>query len=285
MTIHNREINIWFSSNLEYHFDCSTFWFGWCSALSVQSQRFTSQLRHEHACVTVLPGLTGPAPTLGAHQGRTQSDVRRQRRPVWGDREDDQCSTHHVDGHPEWRVGGSCKQWAGGLLVVYGKCLNKKIWSGSSFISCAIHFSLYVINTWFIVSVCMYIPQWHNGEDACTLSNLETPFSTLCKSFVFHLILKNMSMLCLKEKRGLRLIWFFFTVMLKEEFWLLLLMEQSPYSTEIQVYYFLHDSNFLCELHFIICLTVYNLLWSNYFLWWLSSHEFHAHKFIFPKSV
>lgn len=56
----------------------------------------------------------------------------------------------------------------------------------------------------------MYIPQWHNGEDACTLSNLETPFSTLCKSFVFHLILKNMSMLCLKEKRGLRLIWLFF---------------------------------------------------------------------------
>lgn len=119
----------------------------------------------------------------------------------------------------------------------------------------------------YIVSVCMYIPQWHNGEDACTLSNLETPFSTLCKSFVFHLILKNVSMLCLKKKRGLILFWLFFIVMLKEEFWLLLLMEQYPYSTEIQVYYFLHDSNFLCELHFIICLTVYNLPWSNYFLW------------------
>lgn len=98
----------------------------------------------------------------------------------------------------------------------------------------------------------MYIPQWHNGEDACTLSNLETPFSTLCKSFVFHLILKNVSMLCLKKKRGIRLFGLFFIVMLKEEFWLLLLMEQYPYSTEIQVYYFLHDSNFLCELHFII---------------------------------
>lgn len=84
----------------------------------------------------------------------------------------------------------------------------------------------------------MYIPQWHNGEDACTLSNLETPFSTLCKSFVFHLILKNVSMLCLKKKRGLILFGLFFIVMLKEEFWLLLLMEQYPYSTEIQVYIF-----------------------------------------------
>lgn len=109
----------------------------------------------------------------------------------------------------------------------------------------------------------MYIPQWHNGEGACTLSNLETPFSTLCKSFVFHLILKNVSMLCLKQKRGLRLSWLFFIAMLKEEFWLLLLMEQYPYSTEIQVYYFLHAINFLCELHFIICLTVYNLHFYN----------------------
>lgn len=66
-------------------------------------------------------------------------------------------------------------------------------------------------------------------------------------------------MLCHKKKRGLILFWFFFIVMLKEEFWLLLLMEQYPYSTEIQVYYFLHAINFLCELHFIICLTVYNL--------------------------
>lgn len=99
----------------------------------------------------------------------------------------------------------------------------------------------------------MYIPRWHNGEDACTLSNLETPFSTLCKSFVFHLILKNVSMLCLKKKRGLRLFWLFFIVMLKEEFWLLLLMEQYPYSTEIQVYYFLHDGHFsLFVLPFII---------------------------------
>lgn len=73
-------------------------------------------------------------------------------------------------------------------------------------------------------------------------------------------------MLCLKKKRGLILFGLFFIVMLKEEFWLLLLMEQYPYSTEIQVYYFLHDSNCLCELHFIICLTFYNLLWSNYFL-------------------
>lgn len=56
----------------------------------------------------------------------------------------------------------------------------------------------------------MYIPQWHNGEDACTLSNLETPFSTLCKSFVFHLMLKNVSMLCLRKKRGLKLFCLFF---------------------------------------------------------------------------
>lgn len=91
-------------------------------------------------------------------------------------------------------------------------------------------------------------------------------------------------MLCLKKKERINIVLPFFTVMLKEEFWLLLLMEQYPYSTEIQVYYFLHDNNFLCELHFIICLTVYNLPWSNYFLWGLSSHEFHAHKFIFPKS-
>lgn len=74
-------------------------------------------------------------------------------------------------------------------------------------------------------------------------------------------------MLCLKKKERIKIVLPFFTVMLKEEFWLLLLMEQYPYSTEIQVYYFLHDNNFLCELHFIICLTVYNLPWSNYFLW------------------
>lgn len=56
----------------------------------------------------------------------------------------------------------------------------------------------------------MYIPRWHNGEGACTLSNLETPFSTLCKSFVFHLMLKNVSMLCLIKKERIKIVLAFF---------------------------------------------------------------------------